>query len=152
MKFALAYIAAIVATNYGFSVVEPWFIFGAVLPPMTFLVGAVFVLRDYAQRDLGHWVVVPMVVGIALSFIMADPFIAFASGVAFAISEAVDWVVFTITKKPLKDRVLISSGFSVPADSVAFLLLAGFFSWIGLAVMVASKMAAALVVWALVKR
>ena len=152
MKFAFAYIAAIVVANYGFSVIEPWFVLGAVLPPMTFLVGAVFVLRDYAQRDLGHWVVVPMLAGVALSYVMADPFIALASGAAFAISEGVDWLVYTRTKRPLKDRILISSCISVPVDSAVFLVLAGFFSWIGLAVMVASKMVAALIVWGMLRK
>lgn len=152
MKYAVLYIVAIVAANYGFSFIEPWHVWGVVLPPMTFLVGAVFVLRDYAQRTLGHWVVLPMVTGVALSYAMADPFVAIASGAAFAVSEAVDWVIFTTTKRPLRDRVLVSSAFSTPADSVVFLVLAGFFSWASLAVMVGSKMVAAVIVWAVVRK
>ena len=152
MKFAFAYIAAIVAANYGFSTIPPWFIFGAALPPMTFLVGAVFVLRDYAQREIGHVVLAPMAAGVAISYVLADPFVAVASGAAFAVSEAVDWLVFSITKRSLKDRILISSALSVPIDSVVFLVLAGFFSWVGLAVMVASKMVAAMIVWAVVRK
>ena len=147
MKYSLAYIAAIVAANWGFTAIPPWFVFGAVLPPMTFLVGAVFVLRDFAQREVGHWVLVPMIIGVGLSFIMADPFVAMASAVAFAISEGVDWIVYTRTDRPLRDRILISSSISVPVDSAAFLLLAGFFSWIGFTVMVVAKMVAALIVW-----
>jgi queuosine precursor transporter len=151
LKYALFYIVAIVAANYGFSVIPPWHVFGAVLPPMTFAVGAVFVLRDFVQRDLGHWVAVPIVIGTGLSFIMADPFIAAASGAAFAISESVDWLVYTKTKAPMKQRILLSSCLSVPADSAAFLLLAGFFSWPGFLVMVVSKMIAALIVWVSLK-
>ena len=152
LRYAILYITAIVAANYGFTVIDPWHVWGAALPPMTFIVGAVFVLRDYAQRDLGHWVALPMVIGVALSYVMADPFVAVASGAAFAVSEAVDWAVFTITKRPLRDRVLVSSAFSVPADSAVFLVLAGFFSWAGLVVMVGSKMVAALIVWAAVRK
>ena len=151
MKWSALYIAAIVAANYGFSVFGPWMVFGAALPPMTFVVGAVFVLRDYAQRDIGHWIFVPIIIGVGLSLALADPFIAVASGAAFAISEITDWAVFTATNKPLKSRILISSAISVPADSVAFLLIAGFFSWPGLAVMVASKMLAAMIVWVALK-
>jgi uncharacterized PurR-regulated membrane protein YhhQ (DUF165 family) len=92
-----------------------------------------------------------MLIGIGLSYIMADPFIALASGAAFAISEAVDWLVFTVTKRRLKDRILLSSAIAVPVDSVVFLTIAGFFSWTGLAVMVVSKMIAALIVWAAIR-
>lgn len=151
MKYAVLYIVAIVAANYGFSVIEPWVIFGTILPPMTFVVGGVFVLRDYVQRDIGHWVLLPIAIGVGLSFIMADPFIAAASGAAFAISEMVDWLVYTRTKRPLKQRILFSSAASTPADSAAFLILAGFFSWPGFIVMVASKMFAAIIIWRMLK-
>ena len=147
MKYALLYVAAIVAVNYGVSVIEPWFVFGAALPPMTFLVGAVFILRDYAQKDLGHYVWVPMAIGILLSYIMADPFIAIASALAFIVSEATDWAVYTKTKRPMKDRILLSSAISVPVDSLVFLVVAGFFGWTAFFVMVVSKMIASIIVW-----
>jgi uncharacterized PurR-regulated membrane protein YhhQ (DUF165 family) len=147
MKYGLLYVAAIVLVNYGFSVIEPWFVFGAALPPMTFLVGAVFILRDYAQKDLGHYVWVPMVVGILLSYLMADPFIAMASALAFIVSEATDWAVYTKTKRPMKDRILLSSAISVPVDSLVFLVVAGFFGWTAFFVMVVSKMIASIIVW-----
>ena len=131
----------------GFHVIEPWFVFGAALPPMTFLVGAVFILRDYAQKDLGHYVWVPMAVGILLSYLMADPFIAMASALAFIVSEATDWAVYTKTKRPMKDRILLSSAISVPVDSLVFLVVAGFFGWTAFFVMVVSKMIASVIVW-----
>ena len=31
MKYGLLYVAAIVLVNYGFSVIKPWFVFGAAL-------------------------------------------------------------------------------------------------------------------------
>tara|TARA_R110000782_G_scaffold17972_1_gene49943 strand:- start:686 stop:1153 length:468 start_codon:yes stop_codon:yes gene_type:complete len=147
MKYAILYVAAIVAVNYGFSVIEPWFVFGAALPPMTFLVGAVFILRDYAQKDLGHYVWAPMAIGILLSYLMADPFIAIASALAFIVSEATDWAVYTKTKRPMKDRILLSSAISVPVDSLVFLVVAGFFGWTAFFVMVVSKMIASVIVW-----
>ena len=88
-----------------------------------------------------------MIAGIAVSYILADPFVALASATAFAISEAIDWLVYTTVKKPLRDRILISSAISTPTDSAVFMLMLGFFSWYGFVVMVASKMLGALIVW-----
>ena len=92
-----------------------------------------------------------MSVGVALSYLMADPFVAVASAVAFGISELIDWLVYTTTKKPLRDRILLSSTISTPIDSAIFMLMVGFFSWYGLATMVASKMIGALIVWSRLK-
>ncbi len=144
----LVYIVAIVAVNYGFSVVPmlptPW---GDMFPPMTFAVGLIFVLRDYAQRQVGHWVLAAMLVAGALSYIMADPFVAVASVTAFALAELTDWGVYSFTGRPFRQRVLISSAVSTPIDSAVFLSMIGAFSWSGMAAMFAAKMAAALIVW-----
>tara|TARA_R110000772_G_scaffold250699_1_gene365428 strand:- start:648 stop:1103 length:456 start_codon:yes stop_codon:yes gene_type:complete len=151
MKYGFLYIVSIVVINYGFSALTPWFVFGAALPPMTFLVGAVFILRDYSQKEIGHYVWLPMLIGIILSYIMADPFIAIASALAFVISEAVDWAVYTKTKRSMRDRILLSSAMSVPVDSFVFLTVAGFFGWTAFFVMVVSKMIAAILVWLYLK-
>lgn len=143
-----AYILAIVAVNYGFSVTAPMELPGGIfLPPMTFVVGAIFVLRDYAQREIGHKVWLAMLVGCAISFFMADPFVALASAAAFLVSEGADWLVYTGTKRPMRDRILWSSALSTPLDSIVFLALIGHFGWLAVAVMTVSKMLAALVVW-----
>jgi uncharacterized PurR-regulated membrane protein YhhQ (DUF165 family) len=78
---------------------------------------------------------------------MADPFVAVASVVAFAISELVDWSVYTFTKRPLKDRILLSSALGTPVDSAVFLLILGFFSPLGFLLMTVAKMLSALIVW-----
>jgi queuosine precursor transporter len=57
---------------------------------------------------------------------MVDPFIAVASVSAFLVSETADWIVYTVTKRPLRDRILASSAVSSPLDSVVFLGLIGF--------------------------
>lgn len=146
------YVAAIVVANVGFSYLPMVDLpFGGQLAPMSLLVGFVFVLRDMAQRQIGHKVLLFMGVGVALSYLMADPFVAVASAVAFGISELIDWSVYTTTKKPLRDRILLSSTISTPIDSAIFMLMVGFFSWYGLATMVASKMIGALIVWSRLK-
>lgn len=152
-KFSAAYLAAILGANLGFSYLPMIALPGGqMLAPMSFVVGAVFVLRDLAQRELGHRVLFVMGVGLAASYIMADPFVAIASAIAFAISELADWLVYTLTKKPLAQRILISSVIGTPLDSAVFMLVAGFFSWPGLLIMTASKMAAALAVYAYYNR
>jgi uncharacterized PurR-regulated membrane protein YhhQ (DUF165 family) len=110
-------------------------------------VGFIFVARDYCQRQMGHWVVLPMLVGIALSYLLATPFVAFASAAAFAISESTDWLVFTFTKRPLRDRVLWSCAASSPVDSAVFLHIIGILSLKLFLISVTSKMLAGLVVW-----
>lgn len=149
IKFSLAYLAAILGANLGFSYLPMIALPGGqMLAPMSFVVGAVFVLRDLAQRELGHKVLLVMGVGLAASYIMADPFVAIASAVAFAISELADWLVYTLTKKPLAQRILFSSLIGTPVDSAVFMLVAGFFSLPGLLIMTTSKMFAALAVYA----
>lgn len=154
MTAALAYVGLIAAVNVLFGVVPTLNLpDGAQLSPVAFLVGAVFVLRDMAQREVGHGVLVAMAVGIVLSYLLADPFIATASAIAFAISEAIDWAVYSAMRgRPFRDRVLTSSAISVPVDSAAFLVVAGFFSWPTMVAMVVSKMFAAIALWAIERR
>jgi len=146
-KFTISYIVAIVLVNMGFIYVPMVPILGEMFPPMSLLVGAIFILRDYAQREIGHKVLGAMVVGAILSYLMADPFVALASVVAFAVSEMVDWGVYTYTKRPLRDRILLSSVLGTPIDSAIFLLILGFFSPIGFLLMTVGKMLAALIIW-----
>jgi len=126
-------------------------LFGEMFPPMTLVVGAIFILRDYAQREIGHKILGAMLIGAVLSYFMADPYIAVASLVAFIISEVVDWSVYTFTKKPLAQRILISSAISTPIDSLIFLQMIGSFTTTGFLVMTIAKMLAALLVWWKVK-
>jgi uncharacterized PurR-regulated membrane protein YhhQ (DUF165 family) len=148
LKFTIVYVASIVLVNYGFSVVPlvplPG---GEMWPPMSLIVGLVFVARDFAQREIGHKVLLAMLLGCGLSYLMADPFVAIASVVAFGISEMVDWLVYTYTGRPFAQRVLMSSVVGTPVDSAVFLAMIEHFSWTGVAVMTASKMLGALAVW-----
>ena len=146
-KFTIAYIFSIVLINIGFIYVPLIPFFDTMYPPMTLLVGLVFILRDYAQREVGHKVIMAMLVGALLSYFMADPFIAVASLVAFMVSETVDWGVYTITDKPLHQRILLSSFISTPIDSALFLYMLGQFSLLATVSMFVSKMLAAFIIW-----
>lgn len=145
----ILYVASILAVNVGFSYFPPVVTPFGVLAPMAIVVGAIFVIRDFAQRQVGDLVIIPMIVGLILSYLMADPFVATASAAAFALSETADYLVYRFTKKPFRIRILLSSCVSVPVDSVVFLLVAGLFSGGTLMLMILSKAIAAVAVWAM---
>lgn len=83
--------------------------------------GTVFVTRDYMQRSVGHYAIAATAIATAVSFAMADPFVAVASALAFASSEMVDWALYTCARVQFHKRVLISSIASTPIDTVVFL-------------------------------
>lgn len=148
------YIVGIVAVNAGFAHVPliPIFDTGEMWPPLSLAVGVILILRDFAQRSIGHWVWLAMLIGCVLSYWMAAPQIALASAAAFIVAEGFDWAVFTFTKRPLADRVLWSSVVSGPIDSTVFLIGAGFFGWWGLLAMSSSKIIAAVGLWVAMRR
>ena len=153
LKFTVLYIALIVAVNYAFTQVSPITLpDGTVWSPVSLIVGFVFVVRDFAQREIGHRVLLAMLAGAVLSYFMADPFVAVASAAAFAVSELADWTVYSFTKRSLSQRILYSSALGAPIDSVVFLYGIGLLSATGVAAMTLSKMAAALLVWWIVRR
>ncbi len=152
-RYTLLYVALIVAVNFLFSVVPLVELPGGTQwPPVALLVGFVFVARDFAQREIGHKVLLAMLVGVVISYFMADPFVAMASAAAFLISEMADWAVYTVTKRPLSERILYSSFLGAPIDSAVFLGMLGFASVPGVALMSASKLVGAFIVWWLVRR
>ncbi|MEM9938189.1 MAG: VUT family protein [Pseudomonadota bacterium] len=88
---------------------------------MTMVTGLVFVVRDFVQREMKQKVLVCMAFAIGWSFFYAWPVIALASGIAFAVSEFFDWLLFTFTKYRLSTRILLSSAVAAPIDTSIFL-------------------------------
>ena len=153
LKFSLLYVGLIVLVNFGFSVVPLLEISGGEKwPPMSLVVGFIFVARDFAQREIGHRVIIAMLIAAALSYVMADPFVAVASLAAFLISEFADWAVYSFTGRSFRQRVLISSAAGTPLDSIVFLGIIGHLSVTGALAMTVSKMLGALLVWWLIRR
>lgn len=150
--WTVAYIAAVVAINWLFVVVPMVPVLGTVFPPVMLIVGFVFVFRDFAQREIGHWVIIAMLVAGGISYFMSAPIVAVASVTAFLISEAIDWAVYTFTHKSLSQRILYSSLIAVPVDTVVFLQMVGFFDWMTVALVSAAKMLGALVFWVVLKQ
>jgi queuosine precursor transporter len=130
---------------------------GGAWHPFTIVTGLVLVVRDFAQREIKHWILGAMVVGLALSTLTAWPVIVVASGVAFLISETADWAVYTFTKRPLSQRILISSAVGAPIDQIAFIGLAslvvpGIFAWGTILTGIISKLIGAYIVSRIVAR
>jgi queuosine precursor transporter len=124
-----AYIGSIVAANWltstTFGLIPIGF--GLMVTAGTFTAGAALILRDGVDTHGGRWWVAGAItVGIVLSYLLADPFIALASAVAFAASEVVDWGAFRRMLPNLPRAVLVSSVVSAPVDTVLFLWIAGF--------------------------
>ncbi|MBP2300224.1 preQ0 transporter [Azospirillum picis] len=114
MLWLAAYIASILAINFAFS------LFPHLDLVWSCWAGLIFILRDMVQVRFGHWSLAAMLAGTVLSYLLTDPFVATASVVAFAVSEMIDWAVFTVTRRPLRDRLWISAALSVPVDTAIF--------------------------------
>jgi len=133
--WAFAYVALIPFLNWTFSIgdrveidlasLAPGLFGGGDTPvifqPITILTGLVFVVRDFVQREMGHRVLILMGLAILWSFYYSWPVIAVASAAAFAISETVDWLLFTFTRYRLSTRILLSSALAAPVDTSVFL-------------------------------
>lgn len=143
----IAYVATVVLVNIGFSYVPMIETPIGLLSPMAVVVGAVFVIRDFAQRRSGHLVLVAMLVATLLSYLLADPFVAIASAIAFASSEIADYLIYSITKRPFRERVLYSSLISAPIDTAVFLFGINGFTIGTFILMVLSKLVAAAIIW-----
>lgn len=103
----------------------------------TVFAGICLALRDGLQDAGGRWAVLAgIVVGAAVSVITSSPALALASGVAFAVSEFADAVVYT----PIRARaefggrrwaaaVTLSGIVGSVVDTALFLTLAGFPVW-----------------------
>jgi uncharacterized PurR-regulated membrane protein YhhQ (DUF165 family) len=115
------------------------------------VVGFVFVLRDYGQRHVGHKILLATLLAGIITYFMVDPAIAVASITAFALSEMTDWAVYSFTKRPLQQRILLSSLVSVPLDTLAFQYLANYLTPAAFSIEVLSKALGVFIVWYLLK-
>lgn len=98
VAFGVAIVLANVLTStFGFVPVG----FGLEATAGTYMAGVVLALRDVIQDTCGRWALAGVIAaGVVVSFVLADPFIAVASAVAFLFSEIADLVVYT----PLRAR------------------------------------------------
>lgn len=153
MFTVFTYIALIAGVNWLFDITPLVELPGGDLwSPAALVVGFVFVVRDFAQRKVGHHILWAMLAGICISWWMASPQLAMASAAAFAIGEMADWALYTFTRKPFSQRILVSSILGAPLDSLVFLSLIGIASPTSVGIMSLSKLAGAILVFILVRR
>jgi len=154
-RWTALYVGLMPLINWSFAAVPtydiPAWLGGGAFQPLAIVTGLVLVVRDFAQRELKHWIFAAMAVGLALSTLTSWITIVLASGAAFVISETVDWAVYTFTKRPLSQRIMISSLAAAPIDQVVFIALAslvvpGIFAWGTIFTGIASKLVGAWVV------
>lgn len=95
-------------------------------PSGVLMVGAALVLRDLVQRRLGiHFGIGAIIVGAAISAVLAPASLVVASAAAFLLSEFADFAVYTpLARRRLVLAVVASSFAGLVVDSIVFLWLA----------------------------
>jgi uncharacterized PurR-regulated membrane protein YhhQ (DUF165 family) len=154
----LVYVALIPFINWSFTWAPMWEVLpGWAFNPVTIVTGLVLVVRDFAQREVGHYVLIAMAIALLLTAWAAGPELALASGGAFAIAEIVDWALFTFTKYRLSTRVLLSSAIAAPLDTTIFLYGAEMIrpdqlTGPNITMSILGKMVGAIVIWWIIRR
>lgn len=146
-KFTITYIICVFLINAIVSYIPYTHLWGEVFSLGDVTVGAIYVFRDLAQREIKHYVIIAMIIGGILSYIFAEPSVAIASVTAFMAGEVIDFAIYTYTKKPLSQRIIWSSLISCPIDSVIFLKMTNQLNYVGLAVMLLAKFVGVMVIW-----
>ncbi len=153
--WAGAYVGLMPFINWSFAAVPttpiPDWLGGGQFQPLAIVTGLVLVVRDFAQREIGHWIWGAMLIGLVLSSLTSWIQVVVASGLAFLVSETVDWAVYTFSHRPFSQRIMLSSTISAPLDQVVFIGLAslvvpGIFAWGTVLTSIASKLLGAAVV------
>ena len=87
------------------------------LPSALWVVAISFILRDVVQMTLGREIAwVAIAIGSAMSYFLADPFVALASCMAFAVSESTDALIFT----PLANKGKFLLGITISGYAAGF--------------------------------
>lgn len=154
----ILYLAAVVAANVTVAVTGPW----ATVPVAAVMIGCTLTVRDrlherWLGRGLRPRMASLIVTAGALSWLASPDAgrIAVASGVAFAISELVDSLVYhRLLRRPWAHRANWSNTAGALADSLAFPALAfgAWLPWIVLGQWVAKVAGGAAWVWLLRQR
>jgi uncharacterized PurR-regulated membrane protein YhhQ (DUF165 family) len=123
--FALVvFLANWLTTHYGIVSVG----FGLMATAGTYAAGVAFGLRDWCQETSGRWGAMwAVLLGAALSAVLASGRIAVASAVAFLLSELLDLAIYTPLRNKNKYGAIVASNTVGSAfDTVLFLSIAGF--------------------------
>lgn len=101
--------------------------FGLVTTAGTYAAGLALGIRDAVQDLLGRYgVLAAIALGALLSYLVASPAIATASGIAFAVAEMADLAIYTpLRRRGFTRAVLASNAVGAIVDTFLFLQIAG---------------------------
>jgi uncharacterized PurR-regulated membrane protein YhhQ (DUF165 family) len=135
LLFSLGFLLCIIGANWAiseFGVVPVGF--GLMAPAGVYFAGLTFGLRDLIQESGGRsWVWSIIILGALISYFISDgssipggyTSIAFASGIAFLLSETMDFLVYTpLRTRHLNTAIILSNTVGAIIDSIVFLILA----------------------------
>ena len=143
----LSYLLLIFFVNLLFPYFPFYHLLGSAFSAGDLTIGVIYIARDFSQREIGKNVLYVMVLGCAMSYLFAEKQIVIASTCAFLIGETIDWAIYTFSGKPFSERLLTSSLFSVPADTIVFLYLINQLNHAGFLVMTLAKAFGVLSIW-----
>ena len=126
LVIATAYVGTVVTANWT-SIHWSALVLGQVVVPAgTLWAGITFTLRDLLHDTLGAWgVITGIAVGTGMSWLLASPQIAVASVVAFAVSETLDSVIYTLLRHRSRIwAVAMSNVVGLLVDTLLFVPLA----------------------------
>lgn len=142
----IAYVLTIVATNTLFLWMPVVNLFGFTITTADFTAGSIFMMRDLSQREIRHYVILAMLIGAGITYLLVNQTLAIASVSAFLVAESIDWSIYSLTKKPLSQRLIWSSLLSCPADSFVFSYLGGY-TLADALIMTGAKFIGVLILW-----
>lgn len=125
--------------------------FGLMAPSGVLMIGAALVLRDLVQEAGGRALAIACIaMGAMLSLFVSPPALAIASAVAFALSEAADFVVYDrLRRRQLAIALLLSGVVGAALDTLIFSVLAfGTVKWAPGLLLAKMYASAAVAAWA----
>ena len=147
VKSTICYIIFILLINYLFAHFPYIAVFGHAFASADLIVGFIYLLRDFSQREIGHYVIIAMLIGAGLSYGLASEAIAVASVTAFVIGESLDWLIYNFARTSFSKRLLWSSVISVPVDSFVFLYMINSLTFMQFLMMFLGKLLGVLLLW-----
>jgi len=145
---SITYIVLVVVVNLMLYYLPGIPILGHSVSSADAFVGVIYLVRDFAQREIRHYIFAAMLLGAFLSYLLADASIALASVSGFIVGELIDWAIFTYTRKPLSQRLIWSAVISTPFDTTVFLYVAGRLNPVSAVFMIVGKWIGVLILWA----
>lgn len=160
--FTFAYLGLVFLTALGFKC-YPLLIalpFAGLWTPWVICNGIFFVLRDYSQRELGNHLVLLVMFIACIITVSINPGYLPVTVAGYLASELIDWLVFTLTRKPFGERVLLSTMVAAPTETLIILSLIDYFKlfdlpilgWASMTMGTISRVIAGVIVWYLYKR